>query len=178
MRRRRLIASLMVAGLAVSLVACAAGPASGLRVTYEVDGTEGTVSFSPDQITCSADRVHGLAISNEPQGRFWIDLSGDRRGSVGAGGDDGLILFEATDLQLSASGSVLTIDDSEGEVAVIEDWRPGDDTDVEPQDADRYPAVLSGSISCEAPVILPTDEPAASEGPDVAGVGPTSAADV
>ncbi|WP_159500948.1 hypothetical protein [Microbacterium sp. 18062] len=177
LKRRRAAALLLVVGLAVALVACASGTSTGLRVTYAIDGTEHTLSFSPDQITCSAERVHGLAVSNEPQGRFSIDLSGDRRGSVGAGGDDGLVLFEATGLQLSASGDVLTVDETEGEVAVIADWRPGDDVNVEPEDAQRYPATLSGSISCDGPVTVPTAAPAASADPDVAGVSISFAAD-
>lgn len=177
MRRFRASALLVTVGLALGLTACSTGPSNTLTVTYEVDGAEQTLSFSPDQITCTDDRVHGLAVSNKPQGRFSIDLGGQRRGSVGAGGDDGLVLFEATGMQVSASGTVLTVDESDGEVAVIADWRPGDDANVEPEDATRYPATLSGSISCDEPVAVPTAEPAASPDPTVTGISVRFAAD-
>ncbi|NYD67645.1 hypothetical protein [Agromyces atrinae] len=170
MRRLRASALLVTVGLALGLTACSTGPSNSVQVTYEIDGAERTLTFSPDQITCTDDRVHGLAISNDPQGRFSIDIGGQRRGSVGAGGDDGLVLFEGTDLQLSASGNVLTVGESEGEVAVVADWKPGDDANVEPEDADRYPATISGSIECDAPVAVPTAQPEATSDPTVTGV--------
>lgn len=164
--RRVTAVILAAAATAVVLAGCAPGASNGLTVTYEVDGAERTSTLTPDQITCDADDVHGLAISNDPQGRFSIRLDGDRRGSVGAGSDDGLLLFEGTGLDLSASGTALTIGESAGEVSLVEDWRPGDDVNVTTDDAVQYPAVLSGSVTCEEPVIVPTREPEATESAD------------
>lgn len=159
---RRVAATVLTSvGLVLALSGCAFGGSTGLTVTYEVDGEERTVTFKPDQITCDEDSVHGLAISNDPQGRFSIRLSGDRRGSVGAGSDEGLVLFEGTGLELSASGSVLTVGESEGEVSLVEGWTPDDDVNTMIDDAMQYPAMLSGSITCEDPVSVPTPEPEA-----------------
>lgn len=160
---RRAAAAIVAAGaLTLALAGCAPGAAPGLTVTYEVDGAERSVTLNPDQITCDAGGVHGLAISNDPQGRFSIGLSSDRRASIGAGSDDGLVLFEGTDLDLSASGNVLTVGASEGEVSVVEGWTAGDDVNVAADDADEYPATLSGSVTCDDPVTVPTPEPPAS----------------
>lgn len=170
MRRRATTAVLATAALVFALAGCAPGASTGLTVTYEVDGAERTLTLDPDQITCDAESVHGLAISNDPQGRFSIDLAGDRRGSVGAGSDDGLVLFEATALDLSASGTVLTIGASEGQVSLVEGWSPGDDVNVGADDAEQYPAALSGSIVCDDPITVPTPEPEASESAAPVGV--------
>lgn len=145
--------------MALTLTGCAPGATAGLTVTYEVDGEERTLTLTPDQITCDADSVHRLAVSNDPQGRFSIRLDGDHRGSVGAGSDEGLVLFEAAELDLSGSDAVLTIGESKGEVSVVEGWEPGDDVNVTADDAERHPAALSGSITCEAGVTVPTTEP-------------------
>lgn len=169
-RRRGLAAVLVAAVTVLALAGCSPDAATGLSVTYEVDGAERTVTLAPDQITCDEDSVHGLAISNDPQGRFSIRLGGDRRGSVGAGTDDGLVLFEGTGLDLSASGSTLTVGASDGEVSVVDGWRPGDDVNVEPENAEQFAAVLSGSISCEDPVTVPTPEPSASDSAAPEGV--------
>lgn len=104
-----------------------------------MDGEERTLTLTPDQITYDQDSVDGLAISNDPQGRFSIRLDGDRRGSVGAASDEGLALFEGAELDLSASDTVLTIGESEGEVSLVEGWAPGDDVNVTADDAERYP---------------------------------------
>lgn len=157
--RRASGAILAAAATVLVLAGCAPGDSAGLTVTYAVDGAERTVTLEPDQITCDADAVHGLSISNDPQGRFSILLDGDRRGSVGAGGDDGLVLFEAAELDLSASGTVLTVGPSEGEVSLVEGWAPGDDVDVSADDAARYPARVSGSIVCEDAVVVPVPQP-------------------
>lgn len=166
--RRVTAAFLAAAFMVLTLAGCAPGTATGLTVTYEVGGAERTLTLNPDQITCDADSVHGLAISNDPQGRFSIRLDSDRRGSVGAGSDDGLVLFEGTGLDLSASGAVLTVGQSEGEVSLVEGWAPGDDVNVTADDAEQYPATLSGSITCEDTVTVPTPEPQAtgSTGPE------------
>lgn len=156
--------------MVLALAGCAPGASTGLTVTYEVDGAERTLTLDPDQITCDAENVHGLAISNDPQGRFSIGLAGDRRGSVGAGSDDGLVLFEGTELDLSASGTVLTVGASEGDVSLVEGWAPGDDVNAEADDAEQYPAALSGSIICEDPITVPTPEPEASESTAPVGV--------
>lgn len=163
-RRRATAAFVATATVLLGLVGCAPAASNGLTVTYEVDGAERILTFVPDQITCDGDRVHGLAISNDPQGRFSIDLGGHRRGSVGAGSDDGLVLFEGTDLDLSASGSTLTVGASPGELALVEGWTPGDDVNVGADDAERYPAEVSGSIACDEPVSVPTSEPSSSSG--------------
>lgn len=133
-----------------------------LTVTYATDGGEQTLTLKPDQISCDSDSAHGLAISNDPQGRFSIRLDSDRRGSVGAGSDEGLVLFEGTELHLSASDTVLTIGESGGEVSLVEGWEPGDDVNVTADDAERYPATLTGSITCDGPVAQPSTEPRAS----------------
>jgi len=142
-------------------------------VAYEADGVQRTVTLDPDQITCDEGSVHGLAISNDPQGRFSIGLGGDRRGSVGAGSDEGLVLFEGTELDLSASGTVLTVGSSEGEVSVIEGWETGDDVNVSADDAVQYPAVLSGSLSCDDPVSVPVPDEGSSESAPPVGVSVT-----
>lgn len=159
MRWRTTAAFLATALMVLMLAGCAPGAATALTVTYAVDGEERTLTLTPDQITCDADSVHGLAISNDPQGRFSIRLDGDHRGSVGAGSDEGLVLFEAAELDLSGSDAVLTIGESKGEVSVVEGWEPGDDVNVTADDAERHPAALSGSITCEAAVTVPTTEP-------------------
>lgn len=134
-------------------------PRRQLTVTYEVDGEERALTLTPDQITCDADSVHGLAVSNDPQGRFSIRLDGDHRGSVGAGSDEGLVLFEAAELDLSGSDAVLTIGESKGEVSVVEGWEPGDDVNVSADDAgiprrcrDRSP------VKVPSPCRLPNPE--------------------
>lgn len=170
LRRRATTAFLAAATMMLALAGCAPGASTGLTVTYEVDGAERTVTLDPDQITCDAGSVHGLAISNDPQGRFSIGLDGPRRGSVGVGSDDGLVLFEGTGLDLSASGTVLTVAASEGEVSLVEGWAPGDDVNVSVDDAEQYSAVLSGSISCDDPVTVPTPEPDASGSTPPVGV--------
>lgn len=159
--RRTAAAFLAAAVMALTLAGCAPG-AAGLTVTYEVGGAERTLTLHPDQITCDAGSVHGLAISNDPQGRFSVRLDGDRRGSLGAGSADGLVLFEGTELDLSTAGTVLTVGTSEGEVSVVEGWAPGDDVNVTADDATQYSATLSGSITCEDPVTVPTPDPPAS----------------
>lgn len=157
--REKAGASLAAAAMVLALAGCAPGASTELTVTYEVDGAARTLTLEPDQVTCDEDRVHGLAMSNDPQGRFSIRLDSDRRGSLGAGSDEGLVLFEGTDLDLSATGTDLTVGASEGEVSVVEGWAPGDDVNVDAADAEKYPAVLSGSIACEDPLTVPVPEP-------------------
>ncbi|MDF2491758.1 MAG: hypothetical protein K0Q58_336 [Microbacterium sp.] len=157
---RGLTAALAAGALLLTLSACAAGaPSSSLTVTYEVGDEQRTVTFAPDQITCDADRVHGLAVSVDPQGRMNLSLDGDRRGSMGAATDDGLVLFEGTGLSLSADGDDLVVAESPGEVALIEGWTPEDGVDVDAGDAERVPATLSGSIRCDTPVSVPSAAP-------------------
>ncbi|WP_341956398.1 hypothetical protein [Microbacterium sp. LWH13-1.2] len=170
LRLRSTTALLAAATMMLALAGCAPGASTGLTVTYEVDGAERTVTLDPDQITCDDGSVHGLAISNDPQGRFSIGLDGPRRGSVGVGSDDGLVLFEATGLDLSASGAELTVGASEGEVSLVEGWAPGDDVNASGDDAEQYSAVLSGSISCDDPVTVPTPEPESSGSAPPVGV--------
>ena len=159
MTQRTTAVFLVTALMVLMLAGCAPGAATALTVTYAVDGEERTSTLTPDQITCDAGSVHGLAISNDPQGRFSIRLDSDRRGSVGTASDEGLVLFEGSELDLSASGTVLTVGTSEGEVSLVDGWEPGDDVNVTADDAERHPATLSGSITCEGAVTVPTTEP-------------------
>ncbi|PKI89914.1 hypothetical protein CW368_12175 [Actinomycetales bacterium SN12] len=128
------------------------------------------MTINPDQVSCDAASAHGLAISNDPQGRFSVRLGSDRRGSVGAGSAEGLVLFEGTELDLTASGAVLTIGESEGEVSLVEGWAPGDDVNVAADDAERYPARLSGTVACESPITLATPDPGKSGSAAIEGV--------
>lgn len=157
---RRAVGGVCAAAVsAFVLVGCAPGASSALTVTYEVDGTEQAFTLNPDNVTCDETTAHGFSLGDHP-GRFNIRLRvGEQsNGKVGGSNEDGLVVFEGSELDLSVSGRVLTVGESVGEVAFLEGWAPGDD-DADAEDAVRVPGTLSGSITCEVPVVLLTPDP-------------------
>lgn len=142
--------------LASLLTGCGAGAdASSLTVVYEKSGEQQRVVFTPDQVTCHDDLVHGVSVQAKPQGQFTVALGGDRRLRVGAASDEGLVLFDATGGALTVEGDSLVVGETSGEVALVAGWTPEDGTDVDPGDAERFEATVSGRIHCDHVPTLP-----------------------
>ena len=148
-RRAALVAALI---LPLALIGCVA-PAnpSTVTVTFDVDGSERSVTLRPD-VTCAETGVHGSSIGETGPGGQFSFLDRSLNGTLGTGSGaiedgPGLILFDAAEIELVPADGVVDVAETAVTVLVFAD-RAESGPEFDDADGEEVDGILTAHLVC------------------------------